>query len=532
MASLLQLPDELISDIFTHLDPTVATTLGFVCKRLYKISNEQLLWRSYVLDTWKYWEDEEECAQTPIGDSSSPQWRTLYSKRQHIDQGVLQMFQLLLGKQQWRFSRMECIVDMHGLDAKDVLLKLARQTPDDAPDVLARRYYAKSLLGLLNRLDALRIWSDMQYQDYPRLESCLGAFDLFVQGFYPGGQECGVKQLDKELDSIARNIRTETPDIDNLPYTERATAISTHLRKINLLGSTEDRYYRLRNNFICHVLQSDDKMSMPLISSAIFCCVAQRFSLRIWLCNFPFHVHVVLESPNDPPLYESRARETLHPGTVWMDPWRHDNIIDRETMMAQLRLTGVDLNSTYSYLAPALTRDLVVRTGRNILQCIRDVPDGRADYAEREIDSDAAFYSFLWAMLLVDLDNERQTTDQIRMYLSHLFTQYKQQFPEDVGLVEHFLLPLFTGHPAYDHLEGILGEYRAEDVSPTTEISRADLIRQPKYKVGQPFRHRRFQYIGAVIGWDVNCKAGEAWIEQMGVDTLSGGRHQSFYHIL
>lgn len=527
MASFLDLPDELLQEIFTYLSPSSTASLGLATKRLNKISNEPLLWRNYVLDTWKFWENETLRHQL-ISNPLSPSWRAMYGARSHQDRLVQQLFDDMLSTQKSRIERMEEIVQTFGHDAKDLLLQFS-QTSDDVEDVLARRYYSEALLGLLNRQDALRIWADMEYQDYPPLETCLGAFDTFLQG----AGESNVKQLHQELDRIARDIKAEFPHISDMPYTTKASTIAAYLRKINLLGSTEEGYHRLKNNFMCHVLQSEDKMSLPLVSTAIFCCVAQRFQLRVWLCNFPFHIHAVLESPADPPLYESRATHLLQPGTVWMDPWRHDDIIDQDTMLTQLRHMGmVSMDSTYAYLAPAMTRDMVIRTGRNIMRSVNEARDNRVDLDDDTIDPDAAFYSFLWSVFLVGLNDARESSLQRRNYIPYLLDQFKQHYPEDVGLIERFVLPLYAGHPAKAQLNEMVKEHRSADRTAKHVNRRYDVGGGVKFKVGQPFRHARFHYIGIVIGWDSSCKAGEPWIQQMRVDNLPGGRSQSFYHIL
>jgi F-box protein 21 len=53
-----------------------------------------------------------------------------------------------------------------------------------------------------------------------------------------------------------------------------------------------------------------------------------------------------------------------------------------------------------------------------------------------------------------------------------------------------------------------------------------------KFKVGQLFQHKRYDYEGVVTGWDTNCDAGEEWIQNMDVDRLPKGRQQAFYHVL
>jgi F-box protein 21 len=53
-----------------------------------------------------------------------------------------------------------------------------------------------------------------------------------------------------------------------------------------------------------------------------------------------------------------------------------------------------------------------------------------------------------------------------------------------------------------------------------------------KYKVGQVFRHRRYNYTAVIIGWDLECEMDNTWIVHNRVDSLVRGRHQGFYHAL
>jgi hemimethylated DNA binding protein len=62
----------------------------------------------------------------------------------------------------------------------------------------------------------------------------------------------------------------------------------------------------------------------------------------------------------------------------------------------------------------------------------------------------------------------------------------------------------------------------------------ADVTEYPKYRVGTVFRHKRYNYCGAIFGWTNTCKPpdGEECISQMRVDKLPKGRNQPFYHVL
>ncbi|PRW59357.1 uvrB uvrC motif-containing [Chlorella sorokiniana] len=52
------------------------------------------------------------------------------------------------------------------------------------------------------------------------------------------------------------------------------------------------------------------------------------------------------------------------------------------------------------------------------------------------------------------------------------------------------------------------------------------------HAIGTVIRHRRYGYRGVIAGHDPRCQAEEAWIQQMRVDMLPGGREQPFYSVL
>mmetsp|Transcript_33932 Transcript_33932/g.56093 ORF Transcript_33932/g.56093 Transcript_33932/m.56093 type:complete len:441 (+) Transcript_33932:115-1437(+) len=52
------------------------------------------------------------------------------------------------------------------------------------------------------------------------------------------------------------------------------------------------------------------------------------------------------------------------------------------------------------------------------------------------------------------------------------------------------------------------------------------------FDIGQCMLHRKYNYRGAIIGFDRSCKQSEGWIQTMHVDSLKHGRNQPFYHVL
>eukprot|EP00320_Phaeocystis_rex_P006682 CAMPEP_0119063230 /NCGR_PEP_ID=MMETSP1178-20130426/6623_1 /TAXON_ID=33656 /ORGANISM="unid sp, Strain CCMP2000" /LENGTH=251 /DNA_ID=CAMNT_0007044587 /DNA_START=84 /DNA_END=839 /DNA_ORIENTATION=+ len=72
-------------------------------------------------------------------------------------------------------------------------------------------------------------------------------------------------------------------------------------------------------------------------------------------------------------------------------------------------------------------------------------------------------------------------------------------------------------------------------VSPFVEYC-WELSKQPDHSVefnlGQCVRHRKYDYRGVIVGFDLACLQSDEWIRTMGVDQLSRGREQPFYNVL
>lgn len=101
----------------------------------------------------------------------------------------------------------------------------------------------------------------------------------------------------------------------------------------------------------------------------------------------------------------------------------------------------------------------------------------------------------------------------------------------DVCLIEQYYDSVFYsfGPVVGNHMQAI----RASDNAPKpVKVRDSRALRNVRYKVGQVFQHRRYQYNAIIVGWDVECAASEQWISQMRVRDLPQGQHQSFYHAL
>ncbi|KAI9822357.1 MAG: hypothetical protein M1827_000076 [Pycnora praestabilis] len=541
--SLSGLPNEVIQNILYHLPPHSSSTLQRVSNRFLDITNEPLLWRYYCRTEFKYWNAHHNIREKLAGNVSVVDWKELYIHRANVEHATTSTLNSILAGQTGRIDKFQKIVDL-GYDAKDALLR-HYHVGDDTEDVLAR---SDAVLGCLHRTLAIQEWCKLKDGEPTSLERALAAYDMFVLHDRTGDFE----EVSDYMHDLALRVKIECPNFEDLTVRERALSLARFLRENNLTGlSSEDTYKDLQNSFIGIALQDKDHPSLPLVSVAIFCSLAQRLGLDARPCGFPFHVHAIVHAPQG----ETLDGRVLPPGhcdlreSMYLDPFRSHRETPVESLRAQLDSIGVSPSSYLTYLVDSPTEDIVLRTGRNIMSSVQEShqnamvhnTNNRTHYlstANTFPDMESAFYGALWAALIlgVSTDGEGPVAFLVRrrQYLPYIVEHFETHFPTDVSLVEEYILPLFRNLQEHDQLCNTVRVMRAGDTMPKRVVRRdhEEAARQIKYKVGQVFKHKRYNYQAVITGWDVECGAAEQWMRQMRVDELSGGRHQSFYHVL
>lgn len=141
--NLLQLPVEVIQKILVFCDPDdIFQNVMRVCKSLYRLVNEPLLWRHYCFARFRYW-DSRHCIQEKLcRQTDHVDWKSLYSYRKMVDLKTTELLESILQKQTNRISKYEAIAKF-GYDAKETLLRHI-QVDENAHDVLARRFVISS----------------------------------------------------------------------------------------------------------------------------------------------------------------------------------------------------------------------------------------------------------------------------------------------------------------------------------------------------------------------------------------------------
>lgn len=306
------------------------------------------------------------------------------------------------------------------------------------------------------------------------------------------------------------------------------------MRKENLTGLKDgDDYRDLQNNFIGIALMDKNHPSLPIISVAIYCCVARRLGLDASLCGFPFHVLAIIKST----VLDGRAdRGTSDTVPMYMDPFQSDHELLVEDLQSQLLTMGVAISDHEALLDAASTVDIVRRTAWNIIASVQTIPRNRSDHMRPNSsfpDIESSFYGALWALTLLPDDNPMAPNVQQTRYLPYIMNHLEKHFSLDLRLIEDYILPLSQNLAHYEQLRDTIEEMRTSDTMRKPVKRRIpETSRNVRYRIGQVFRHKRYNYQAVITGWDIECVATENWISQMGIDNLARGRQQSFYQVL
>jgi F-box protein 21 len=349
------------------------------------------------------------------------------------------------------------------------------------------------------------------------------------------------------FDELVKRLRIERPDLDQLSTRKKAIAVASFLRTHNLTGLDSELAYRdLQNNYIGIALQDREHPSLPLISVAIFCILARRLGLDARCCGMPNHVHAMI-FPNPFETLDGRDPNTGDLGPMYLDPYRSDLEVPTAHLRETLASWGIRSVDFARFIADSSTASLVLRTSRNILATVHEFrgQGGNMEntghptirlYANPFADMDNAFYSALWANFLLSNPVSRSDPHNQRQFIPLILERFERLYPMDASLIEQYICPLFNNPSNAEHweLHEALRVVRAADQSPRQLKPRDTRAARErvKYKVGQVFRHKRYNYTAVITGWDIECGMNSDWIAHNNVDSLSRGRYQSFYHAL
>lgn len=322
------------------------------------------------------------------------------------------------------------------------------------------------------------------------------------------------------------SIRQDHPGIDGLSPRHKATLVARYMRDKGWTGIHGDRdYYNVEHNFLGVALCGEEHNSLPPITVVIYCYVVRELGLRAAPCSLPMHVLALVRPPQGLNVNGEPLDEGADDAAIYMDPYRSEEEVPLSSLKSQLRLFNHRFTDAEveSLLLESNARDITLRCARNIFNSHRST-----EIPFNEVDKFNAMYAANWAFALVPKRTGIRNTEELILLVQAFF----ENFTFDVGLIQKYVLPLCVDLPEYNRYMKECRAIRRHDELPKRARYRSGKNAAVKYKVGQVFRHKRYQYIGAITGWDPECSSGEEWIHQMGVNYLPNGRQQPFYHIL
>jgi F-box protein 21 len=324
------------------------------------------------------------------------------------------------------------------------------------------------------------------------------------------------------LDEITTSFRSSHVKFQTWSTRRKALKLVRWLRAQNFTGVQDPGkdYRNLRNCLIGQALRHPDHESIPIISTAIFCCVASRLGIDARSCSFPTHVHAVVYPPashtlDDDPVAESDST----PQRMFLDPYGNDNEVQLshlQTTLARLGLQG----HAEQFLVPVPASKMAMRTAQNIRAALgvpglqNHLPSGATQLlrGNNTMNADACSYAASWALLMLSPPNN--TTWLVR--LAKFLRRFPDCWPEDVWLVEKYLWPRYcsvVNNPRDGFPRNIDTDFGnpwhfwqyvrdADGMAPLIR-RRENCIdpRGPKLQVGQVFRHRRYGWLGAITSW-------------------------------
>ncbi len=337
-------------------------------------------------------------------------------------------------------------------------------------------------------------------------------------------------QVETLLDRLAESVLSEIPDLADQKPRQKALSILAYMRRNNWTGIASDgNYHDLRNNFIGIALRDNSHPSLPLISVAIYCCVATRLGLDAHPCGFPFHVIAIVRALDNVDLDGRAIDDSTAAGPMFLDPFRSDGEVPVESLEAQLSEMAISPLDYASLLGPASTVEIVLRNARNIITSVQYGVRARQSIDMLVPEIESAYYGALWALLMLPDINIMAANLQRSRCLSSLVEILEKEFFMDIGMIETTILPRLPFQGDHEQLLETLRVIRASS-SIAGERCTREAVKGVKYHVGQVFIHKRYGYAGIITGWQI--EDGQGWMARFTLGHGARGRHQKLYRVL
>lgn len=510
MGEIPQLPTELLQRILWSLPvyPRSKESVRVLCN--FGTANSRFLVASRLSKIWKEHYEARWIYSDPIRDAERRKkyepddFAAMYRIRSELDNKALTLLDAIMDNLDDRESMALVIVEL-GLDVWDALRTVIESVPfyssglmtmaiNPPAQNLTRQYWAKELSSLIARSRSIAIWADLCGDIEVSFEKTLAALSAFF-GY-------DVEQITRELDRLADICRQQlqTRNISqNSPIPVVAEEICRWMREYGFTKPSRHLHNALMHNFLHHVL-FEGHTALPISLVYVFTCIARRLGYNAHPVAFPHKVLATIL-----PLEEAEER-------VYVDVYDSSTraILSYAELPSILENMGLNIEDTASLAQltkPAKSSLMLLRAVKNILTSL-----DRFIHVREHTTAHCAAYC---AGVLLTRDGQ---------LIQQLYDGSEGPLDRLVTLKHHLRPHLLQG--AQDQLDFCL----RTDSQSSKKLPKSGGRKNVRYYVGMLFRHKKYEYVGLIKGWDYFCDTSEDWILQMRVDHLPGGRNQPFYN--
>ncbi|KAJ8084436.1 hypothetical protein PM082_003206 [Marasmius tenuissimus] len=518
MSELPQLPLDCIVHILSQLasfeteDGEVAAQTLARCSQVNSIFREAssggTLWEPHYRARYQHCiEDRETERKSIYGDN----YKVLYAERRKLDKTALAIMDRIVEDRRGRTERATEIVRL-GLDVWDALRleaeslegSLSVHSDGSEPEATAtRHYWTRAIMEEITRGYGVQVWRRMRQNEVSFVEGYTSMSCFFGKTF---------KQVNDVLVDIThqareRMLKTGIPlTIKDANYDVRV--VCTKLCEVmgDLgFGPVDARSFHNIDHQFPHSYLTSNRKSIPISLVHVFVAIARSLGVQASPVDFPFRVLVHVCQP-----WEDDDDD------FYVDTFDRNNpILSAEDDIPRLlSRQGVSANRATDLISPCGAIPMVLRAGRNVMAALHSPRNTSASLARA-----AVIFTF---SMHIQLSSRPDLVPQFVAGCEPL---------DCATFVSEDMVP---AHPEGSQTRELLTLGIKEVLD--REKAEAEVIHfrsleesSVQHFVGLVFRHRLYNYIGSIFGWDPVCAASEDWIRDMNVDTLPRQRHQPFY---
>ncbi|CAE6344516.1 unnamed protein product [Rhizoctonia solani] len=394
-------------------------------------------------------------------------------------------------------------------------------------DWMQRRWWARQALGTMARASAVHSMSEVFSGNKPHPTSPENA-RIFEEGIkaLSGLMGANVAEIGHNYDNLARacgqhlesvGISTDprSPVFDLKPF---SVGVCDWMVSQGFKRAASEHYYDLMGHFP-HKFMTTNRRTLPMSLVYTFVALVTRLGLRASPVGFPGHVHAWIALPDGGLEWEE--------GSLAVDVFNADKelFLSKEMLSDKLRNLGVPEGQRGALMGPAEASEMVFRAANNILHSVTSV---RVQHQTNLSMSSETRAGALYASATTFLIARPEAADASR-FIGGIMSVVKEYFPLDnEPVLARALCQLLLRDPHQSigfQLRHVVERLKQDFI----EVNGRGPV---QWWVGLVFRHRKFGYVGLVLGWDKECRADAEWIEAMGVNQLPRGRDQPFYSVV